>query len=91
MPITPSATSCRIRAVATSSCTAFTLDPPTGANVTVTAYAHRLPSTPVLIVLVVALLGAVIAFDARVVPDSSGTLVLATGVAARQRARAVDE
>lgn len=61
--------------------TAFTLDPPTGANVTVTAYAHRLPSTPVLAVLGVALLGAVIAFDARVVPGSTGTLVLATGVA----------
>jgi hypothetical protein len=61
--------------------TGVTLDPPTGANVTITAYAHRLPSTPVLVVLVVALLGAVIALDTCVVPASSGTLLLATGVA----------
>jgi hypothetical protein len=60
--------------------TGVTLDPPTGASVTVTAYAHRLPSTAVLVVLGVALLGAVIALDTRLVPGSSGTLLLATGV-----------
>jgi hypothetical protein len=61
--------------------TSVTLDPPTGASMTVAAYAHRLPSMPVLVVLGIAVLGAVIALDTRIVPDSSGTLLLATGVA----------
>jgi hypothetical protein len=57
------------------------LDPSDGASVTVTAHVHRLPSTPVLVVLALALLGAAVAVDARIIPESDGSLTHMTGAA----------
>jgi hypothetical protein len=57
---------------------AVTLEPSTGATMTVTAYPHRLPSAVVLAVLAVVVLAAVVAIDARIVPASEGVLTYAT-------------
>jgi len=61
--------------------TAVSLEPATGSTVTLTALAHHLPSTPILIVLTLAFLAAVVALDTRLVPASEGTLTLATPAA----------
>ncbi len=61
--------------------TGVTLEPAAGASVAVAAFAHRLPSTPILVVLALAFLGAVVAVDTRVVPSSEGTLTVATPAA----------
>jgi hypothetical protein len=58
--------------------TAVSLDPAAGAAVTVTAYAHPLPSTIVLIVLAIAFLAAVVAIETRLVRTPDGTLTYAT-------------
>lgn len=61
--------------------TAVSLEPAAGASVTVTAFAHRLPSTPLLVLLTLAILAGVVAVDARLVPRSDGTLTFATPAA----------
>jgi hypothetical protein len=58
--------------------TAVALEPPTGSLVTVTAYAHSLPPTIVLVLLAVAFLAAVIVIETRVIPSPDGTLTYAT-------------
>jgi hypothetical protein len=58
--------------------TGVSLEPAAGSSVTVTAFAHHLPSTPILVVLAIAVLAAVVALDTRLVPASEGTLTLAT-------------
>lgn len=60
---------------------AASLEPAAGAAMTVTAYAHHLPSTPILVILGVLALGAIVAVDTRLVPASDGTLTLATPAA----------
>jgi len=57
------------------------LEPAAGATLTVTAFAHHLPSTPILAVLALAVLAAVIALDTRLVPASDGTLTYVTPAA----------
>src|SRR5262249_35845664 len=47
---------------------AVSLDPAAGSAVTVTAYAHPLPPTIVLVVLAIAFLAAVVVIETRVVP-----------------------
>jgi hypothetical protein len=54
------------------------LEPAAGASLTVTALPHHLPSTPVLAGLAIAILAAVVAVDARLVPASDGTLTYVT-------------
>jgi hypothetical protein len=61
--------------------TGVMLEPAVGSSVTVTAFAHHLPSTPILVVLTIAVLAATVALDARLVPASEGTLTLATPAA----------
>jgi len=61
--------------------TSVTLEPAAGSSVTISAYAHRLPSAPVLAVLAAALLALAVAVDGRLVPAPDGTLTLATGSA----------
>jgi hypothetical protein len=58
--------------------TAVSLEPAVGSAVTVTAYAHHLPPTIVLVLLAVAFLAAVIAIETRVIPSPDGTLTYAT-------------
>jgi hypothetical protein len=58
-----------------------TLEPSDGAAVTVTAFAHHLPSLPVCAILAIIVLAAVIAIDTRLVPDSDGTLTFITPAA----------
>ena len=48
---------------------------------TVTAFAHPLPSIPVLVVLGLVVLAGVVAIDTRLVPDSDGTLTFITPAA----------
>ena len=57
------------------------LEPAAGASLTVTAFPHHLPSTPVLGGLAVAILAAVVAVDTRLLPASDGTLTFATPAA----------
>src|SRR5262249_40476641 len=52
--------------------TAVSLDPTAGSAVTVTAYAHPLPPTIVLVVLAIAFLVAVVAIETRVLPTPEG-------------------
>jgi hypothetical protein len=47
----------------------------------VTGFAHHLPSTPIVIVLGLLVLGAALAVDVRVVPASEGTFALVTAAA----------
>ena len=61
--------------------TGVSLEPAAGATVTVAAYAHHLPSTPVLVVLALAFLAAVVALDTRLIEASEGTLTVATPAA----------
>lgn len=61
--------------------TGVSLDPAAGAAVTITAFAHRLPPIPVLIVLALVLVAGVMALDTRVIPSSEGTLTVATPAA----------
>jgi hypothetical protein len=59
--------------------TDVTLEPAAGTVVTITAHAHRLPSTPILALLGVAFVAAAVAVDSRMVPASEGMLTFATG------------
>jgi hypothetical protein len=61
--------------------TGVSLEPAEGATVTVTAHAHALPATPVLVVAALLLMSAAVIVDTRLVPASAGTLVLATPAA----------
>ena len=61
--------------------TGVMLEPAAGASITVTAFAHHLPSTPFLVVLGLVILGAVVAVDTRLVSGSDGTLTFATPAA----------
>ena len=58
-----------------------TLEPSDGAAMTVTAFAHHLPSLPVCAILGIIVLAAVVAIDTRLVPDSDGTLTFVTPAA----------
>lgn len=58
--------------------TGVSLDPADGSAVTVTAYPHPLPPTIALIAMAVALVGAVVALETRVLPNPDGTLTYAT-------------
>ena len=59
--------------------TAVTLDPPSAQPVTLTAYAHPLPGSIVLGLVVAALVAAVVAFDRLgPAPETDGALTLAT-------------
>jgi len=58
--------------------TRVVLEPAAGAGVTLTAYAHHLPPTPVLVLVALALLAGAVWVDIRVVPESDGTITLAT-------------
>ena len=60
---------------------AVSLEPASGASLTVTAFAHHLPSTPILAGIALAILAAVVALDVRLVPASDGTLTFATPAA----------
>jgi hypothetical protein len=57
------------------------LEPSAGASMTVTAFAHHLPSLPVLVLVGLVVLAGVVAIDARLVPDSDGTLTFVTPAA----------
>jgi hypothetical protein len=57
------------------------LEPPVRAAMTVTAFAHHLPSIPALVVLGLAVLAGVVAIDTRLVPQSDGTLTFITPAA----------
>lgn len=61
--------------------TGVSLEPAAGATVTVAAFAHRLPSTPILAVLALAFLAAVVAVDTRLIAETEGTLTVATPAA----------
>lgn len=61
--------------------TSVSLEPAEGASVTVAAFAHHLPSAPILAVLALGVLGAAVAVDATLVPASEGTFALVTGAA----------
>ena len=58
--------------------TAASLEPAAGASMMVTAYPHRLPLTPMLVVLTLLFLAAVVMLDTRFVRPADGTLTLAT-------------
>src|SRR5439155_259607 len=58
--------------------TAVTLDPPSAQPVTLTAYAHPLPGSIVLGLVVAALVAAVVAFD-RLGPAPEGDVALVPG------------
>ena len=58
-----------------------TLEPSAGAAMTVTAFAHHLPSLPVCVILALIALAAVVAIDTRLIPDSDGTLTFITPAA----------
>ena len=58
-----------------------TLEPSDGAAMTVTAFAHHLPSLPVCAILGLVALAAVVAIDTRLIPDSDGTLTFITPAA----------
>ena len=60
---------------------AVSLEPPAGAAMIVTAFAHHLPSIPALVVLGLAVLAGVVAIDTRLVPQSDGTLTFITPAA----------
>jgi hypothetical protein len=61
--------------------TSVVLEPAEGASVTLTAYTHHLPSTPILVILMLVVLAAALAVDVKVVPASEGTFTLVTGAA----------
>ena len=58
--------------------TAVALDPASGAALTMTTYAHHLPPTAWLAVLGLLLVAGAVWVDARLVPASTGTFLLAT-------------
>jgi hypothetical protein len=60
---------------------AVTLEPSDGAAMTVTAFAHHLPSIPVCVIVALLVLAAVVAIDTRLIPDSDGTLTFITPAA----------
>ena len=62
--------------------TQLVLEPPTAQAIHVTVYAHPLPPTPVLVVLVLALVAAVVLWDRRgPLPSTDGALTYATAAA----------
>ena len=58
--------------------TTVSLEPATGSAITITAFRHQLPPTPILALLGTAFLAAVTVVDARVVPESDGVLTILT-------------
>jgi hypothetical protein len=58
-----------------------TLEPSAGSAMTVTAFAHHLPSFLVLVLVGLAVLAGVVAIDTRLIPDSDGTLTFITPAA----------
>jgi hypothetical protein len=58
--------------------TTVSLEPAAGSAILVTAFRHRLPSTPILALLGTVFVAGVAALDALVIPASDGLLTLAT-------------